>query len=384
MSSSGKKVVVSGCFDLLHSGHVAFLNEASTYGELHVCLGSDKTVFQLKGRPTINNETERQFMLNALRSVTSCRINSGAGILDFVEELKIIKPDYFVVNEDGHTPQKQSLCVEMGIEYIILKRTPSDGLPVRSTTSLRTICSIPFRIDLAGGWLDQPFVSKFAHGPVLTLSIEPTVDFNHRSGMASSSRNKAIELWKTNLPDRDPLDNAKILFSYENPPGTATVAGSQDALGICLPGLNRLYYHGDYWPDEIESVHDESVLEWLENHIWLLSLGPRASDYDVLSQTNITKENAAALAHHAQECWTAILNRDLINAGRAMRTAFEAQLKMFPLMADENLRQFIANNTASAAGYKLSGAGGGGYLILLSEYPVQNALQIRARRSNWL
>jgi galactokinase/mevalonate kinase-like predicted kinase len=95
-------------------------------------------------------------------------------------------------------------------------------------------------------------------------------------------------------------------------------------------------------------------------------------------------DNAAALAQHSQECWTAILNRDLIKAGQAMRASFEAQLKMFPLMADENLRQFIAKNAASAAGYKLSGAGGGGYLILLSEHPVQNALKVRIRRSNWL
>ena len=84
---------------------------------------------------------------------------------------------------------------------------------MRSTTALRTECRIPFRIDLAGGWLDQPFVSKHFPGPVLTISIEPTLEFNDRSGMASSTRRKAIELWKTDIPPGDPEMLAKMLFS---------------------------------------------------------------------------------------------------------------------------------------------------------------------------
>ena len=45
---SSKKVFVSGCFDMLHSGHVAFLKEAASLGDLYVCIGSDKTVYGLK------------------------------------------------------------------------------------------------------------------------------------------------------------------------------------------------------------------------------------------------------------------------------------------------------------------------------------------------
>jgi cytidyltransferase-like protein len=381
---NSKKVLVSGCFDLLHSGHVAFLSEAANYGNLHVCIGSDKTVRQLKGRPPVNTQQERKFMVESLKFVSQCRINSGSGILDFEAELNEIQPDVFVVNEDGHTPQKEQLCKVKGIEYKVLKRTPSGGLPVRSTTSLRTVCTIPFRIDLAGGWLDQPFVSKHSSGPVLTISIEPTIEFNDRSGMASSSRNKAIELWKTALPEVSPQQNARILFSYENPPGTSEVSGSQDALGICLPGLNRLNYHGAYWPEAIVSEHDEGVLNWLEDHLYLVSLGPRKFGYQVLAETNISKSLAAELANHASSCWDALVNRDLVAAGKHMIGSFRTQVAMFPRMADDQLLELISTYEANVAGYKLSGAGGGGYLIMLSDTPVENAIQVKIRRKNWV
>ena len=152
------------------------------------------------------------------------------------------------MNEDGHTPDKQKLCEEYGVEYMVLSREPYGGLEPRSTTALRAINRIPFRIDLAGGWLDQPFVSKHHPGSVITLSIEPTLDFNERSGMASSTRNAAIELWGTRLPLGDHEKIAKILFCYDNPPGTTEISGSQDAIGIVFPGLAKAYYEGEYWP----------------------------------------------------------------------------------------------------------------------------------------
>ena len=111
--------------------------------------------------------------------------------------------------------------------------------------------------------------------------------------MASSTRNKAIELWKAQLPEGDPILLSKILFSYENPPGTKNVAGSQDSLGIVMPCLNYHHYTNDnYWPSEIISIDDESILSWLENHIYLIPLDPRSNSYDVLANTNISKEAA--------------------------------------------------------------------------------------------
>lgn len=379
-----KKVFVTGCFDMLHSGHVAFLNEAAGFGDLYVCIGSDANVHHLKGRYPVNSQDERKYMIDALASVHECRINSGWGIMDFEKELRDILPEIFLVNEDGHTPAKQALCKEMGIEYKVLKRIPHENLPVRSTTALRTECTIPFRIDIAGGWLDQPFVSKHHPGAVLTISIEPTVEFNERSGMASSTRRKAIELWGNEIPHGNYEQLARILFSFENPPGTREVAGSQDALGIVFPGLNRHDYDNHYWPARITSIDDEGILTWLEKNLYLVTLGPRVSSYDVLSGTRIDREGAKELAEAADECWQAILARDLAAFGPAVRRSFEAQVAMFPNMVDEAVRATIMQYRDQAIGWKLSGAGGGGYLTMVSRQPIAGAMQIKIRRKNTL
>jgi cytidyltransferase-like protein len=381
MSEVRKKVFVSGCFDLLHSGHIAFLETAAKYGDLYVCIGSDKTVFDLKGRYPIITQQERKYMIQALRCVHTCKINKGSGILDFEEELNEIKPDIFVVNEDGNTPSKAKLCKDKGIEYIVLDRIPSEGLPVRSTTTLRTNSIIPFRIDIAGGWLDQPFVNKYYPGPVITISIEPTIEFNNRSGMSSSTRNKAIELWKAKLPDGDPELLSKILFRYENPPGTKTVAGSQDAIGIVMPALNKLQYHnGEYWPSEIQKIEDDDILNWLASKLYLIPLDPRQSDYDVLANTNINEAGAKALAEAAENCWNAILEKNVTAFGKYFLDSFHAQITMFPNMLDDATAQIIEQYKHKGLGYKLSGAGGGGYLIIVSDNPIENGIQIKIRR----
>ena len=338
-----KKVFVSGCYDMLHSGHVAFFEEAAWYGDLYVGIGSDKTIFELKARKTINTDAERLYMVKALRVVKDAWINSGSGLLDFEKELRELKPDIFFVNTDGNTPLKAQLCKELGIEYIVSNRIPHGTLPVRSTTMLRKECRIPYRIDLAGGWLDQPYVSKYYPGPVLTICIEPDYEFNDRSGMSTSSRKKAIELWQTDIPEGDKEKLAKTLFCYENPPGTPYVSGSQDALGIVMPGLNKY-------------------------------------EYNVLADTHIDAVSAKALSDAARCCWDAILNKDLQNFGVQVKASFDAQIAMFPNMVNDDILAQIEEYRDSVLGWKLSGAGGGGYLTFISEKPVEHALQIRIRR----
>jgi cytidyltransferase-like protein len=375
-----KKVFVTGCFDMLHSGHVEFFTEAAKYGDVYVGLGSDDTVYNLKGRYPVNNQDERKFMIDALACVKKCIINSGSGIMDFIHEIKAIKPGIFLVNEDGNTPAKEELSKDLGIKYVVLKRTPHAHLPVRSTTSLRNECTIPYRIDLAGGWLDQPYVGKYASGPVLTISIEPTIEFNERSGMASSTRRKAVELWHTDIPSGNREILSKILFSFENPPGTDTIAGSQDSIGIVMPGLNKLDYSGEYWPARISSVYDETILSWLESHLYLITLGPREYDYDVLARTHINKILADELQLASEKCWNAILRKDLKMFGQHFKESFEAQIKMFPNMIFDDIPNIIDKYKHSAYGWKLSGAGGGGYLIFVSEKPMKGAIQIKIRR----
>ena len=366
---------------MLHSGHVAFFEEAATHGDLYVGIGSDKTIESLKGRPTINTDSERLYMVSSIRHVTKAWINRGNGLLDFEKEIRELKPDIFFVNEDGYTPDKLRLCEEIGTKLVVSQRIPHGNLPARSTTSLRKVCNIPFRLDLAGGWHDQPYVSKFYPGPVVTISIHPDYNFNDRSGMSSSTRKKAIQLWQTDIPEGNRELLAKTLFSFENPPGTKVISGSQDSIGIVYPGVNKLNYGSEkYWPDTIESVTDPDILSFIENHLWFITLSPRIGDFDVLANTNITTEKAKALADAAEKCWTAIQKKDLKQFGLALRESFDAQVAMFPHMVNNDILNILKNYKDQALGWKLSGAGGGGYLVMVSEKKIPNSIQIRIAR----
>jgi len=268
----------------------------------------------------------------------------------------------------------------LGIEYIAIERKPYPGLPVRSSTGMRAIDQMPYRIDLCGGWLDQPYVSKHHPGAVITISIEPTIAFNNRIGMATSTRNRALDLWGNRLPPGDPEKLAQILFSYDNPPGTETVSGSQDAIGIVIPGLNYALYEGEYWPTRIEKIRDDLALQFVEQALTLIPLGPRGPEYDVLADTHIDREGAKALADATDDCWRALHARDLAAFGAALRAGFEAQIAMFPNMMNDMLAGTIEQYRDQALGWKVSGAGGGGYLILVADKPVQGGFQVVARR----
>ena len=375
-----KKVFVSGCYDMLHSGHVAFFEEAATHGDLYVGIGSDKTINSLKARKTINNDLERLYMVKSLKSVKDAWINQGNGIIDFLDEIKNLQPDIFFVNTDGHSAIKEDLCKELGIEYVVSKRIPHGDLPIRSTTALREECRIPYRIDLAGGWLDQPNVSGLYPGSVITICIEPDYEFNDRSGMSTSSRKKAIELWQVDIPAGDKEKLAKTLFCFENPPGTKYVSGSQDSLGITMPGLNKFNYDGNFWPSAIETELSEDILDWIESNLWLVPLYPRLDNYDVLANTNINIENATKLSQAAQQTWEAILDRDLSKFGKSAQNSFEAQIAMYPNMITQDIFDIIEKYKSGVKGWKISGAGGGGYLIFINDKPIENAIQIRIRR----
>jgi len=378
--SNKKKVFVSGCFDMLHSGHIAFLQEAADYGELHIGLGSDKTIRELKGRETINSEDERIYILNALSCVHEATVNKGSGLLDFADDMKELDPDIFIVNEDGHSPEKENLCKELGIEYKVLKRIPHANLPARSTTSLRAIKPMPYRIDLAGTWIDQPYVSKYWPGAAITASLEPTIEFNERSGMATSTRKKAIELWNDHLPLEKPEKLAKTLFRYDNDPGTTEVSGSQDSIGITMPGINKFFYDkGKYWPSKFETISDLLTIKWLEERLYMLTLWPRPDGYNVLSDTHINAENVKKLADAAELAWDGLKNMDFEKFTDGFLNSFNSQIRMFPKMMNRDIQKIIDQYKGKARAWKLSGAGGGGYLIMISEEEIPNAFRIRIR-----
>lgn len=377
------KVFVSGCYDMLHSGHVAFFKEASSYGDLYVGIGSDATIEELKHRKTVYSEKERLYMVKAIRYVTDAYINPGSGMLDFVETLDRVKPDIFVVNSDGGSETKRQLCKERGIRYVELQRTPDAGLEARSTTSLRRDVKshLPYRVDIAGTWIDQPYVSEFGHGWAITASIEPTVEFMERGGMSTSTRNTAKKIWPYELPNYNEEMLARLLFCFENDPeNKGHISGAQDAIGICCSGLTRHFYDGHYWPVKIESCHDEDVLSWLESHICLVPMFPRRPGCSVVEGKDINPDKVKALTSAADRCWDAIMTRDLTAFAAAFRDSFDAQVAMFPAMMQPGVQEHIDSWADKALAWKMLGAGGGGYLALVVDKIPEGTIPVKIRR----
>ena len=374
------KVMVSGCFDLLHAGHIAFLKTAAQFGRVYVAVGSDRNVHLLKGKAPYFSQEERLYLVRSIRFVEEAFIASGSGMLDFEPDMERIRPDTFLVNTDGHTPDKEEICRRLGIEYRILERTPDAGLPARASSSIKMELRFPYRICIAGGWLDQPWVSSIHPGSVVVTQILPTIDFSDRSGMATSSRKLALEIWGNAVPAGDPLHHARILFGAENPPGSKYISGSQDHIGLLNPGVSRLSYGGDFWPVHIDAIRDTAVCDWLSDVIQLVPLEPRGTGYDPLIEKNLSIDNVKALADASKLCWESIQRRDVHGLGESMTRTMRAWKKMLPgTVPDHLMREVETKYLPRYAGATLSGSGGG-YVVVASDAEVQGALRIRVRR----
>ena len=371
-ASQRPKVFVSGCYDLLHSGHVEFFRQAAQYGDLYVGIGSDATILGYKHHKTVYAEQERLFMVKSIRYVKDAFINAGSGVMDFIPTVLDLKPDIFVVNEDGSNDTKRDFCQQHGIQYIVLQRDPHEGLTARSSTALKeTQSQIPTRLDLAGTWIDQTYVSCFAPGWAITISLEPTFEIRERCGLSTSTRNTIRKIWPYHLPNIEPEMLAKLVFCFENDPerSDGIISGAQDAIGICIPGLCRHYYNNRFWPERIETCTNEHVLAWLESHLCLVPMFPRRPGCSVLQGRDITLPKVQALTAAADDCWQAILNTDIAAFAASYQASFNAQTALFPAMLQPGVQDYIDRYAPleGVLAWKMPGAGGGGYLALVVE-----------------
>lgn len=351
-------------------------------------------------------------MVKSIRYVKDAFINSGHGIMDFVPTVKALKPDVLVVNEDGSNEDKRRFCAEHGIEYVVLQRKPSEGLEARSSTDLKKSRStIPTRLDLAGTWIDQPYVSCYAPGWALTISVEPNFEIRERCGLSTSTRNVIKRIWPYQLPNMDPEILARLVFCFENHPERedGIISGAQDSIGICVPGLCRHYYDNHFWPEKIETCHEEDILCWLEEHLCMIPMFPRRPGCSVVEDKDITLEKVQHLAKAADDCWDAIMRKDLSGFASAFRASFEAQVAMFPGMVNPTIvgdvpavkvdpatgmaedgflptvQDYIDrySQVPGVLAWKMPGAGGGGYLVLVCEsrdaFP-EGAIEVTIRR----
>ena len=406
-----KKVFVSGCYDLLHSGHIEFFIQASRYGDLYVGIGSDETYLEYKHRKPMFPQEERLFMVKSIKYVKDAYINAGSGVIDYVPTLDIVKPDIFVVNAEGGSDEKRRICEERGIQYVELERTPHEGLQARSSSSLKAALGkddsavvayegIPTRLDLAGTWIDQPYVSCYHPGWAITISIEPSFEVRDRCGLSTSTRKMIQKIWPVKLPKMDPEMLARLVFCFENNPEREDdhISGAQDSIGICVPGLARHYYDKNFWPVKIENTVDEMTLRFLEEHLVMIPMEPRRPGCSVVEGKDINEAKVTALAAAADACWDAILRHDLDAFAAAYLASFNAQTAMFPGMItpsingrvceEASVQPYIDRYSAmpEVLAWKMPGAGGGGYLVLVVKdakafaQERKDAIEIHIRR----
>ena len=147
-----------------------------------------------------------------------------------------------------------------------------------------------------------------------------------------------------------------------------------------MPGLNKLNYDNGYWPVSINSVLDDDILDFVEKNLWLVQFPQREDGYDVFANQNVNIESVRKLSAATDAAWQSILKKDVRQWGESTKACFSAQLEMFPNMITDATKDVIKTYESIACGWKLTGAGGGGYLCLISDREIPNALQVRIRK----
>jgi hypothetical protein len=245
---------------------------------------------------------------------------------------------------------------------------------------------IPNRFALAGGWIDQPFVSCLnpkPPGSMVVVGLEPTFRAMDRSGCATGTRAIAHALWKGRLPKRPPERLVRELYKAENE-GKAEPSGSQDMIGLIYPGINRLDYDfrvdGGVFPAHIESIVDPRVAAWLERVLYVLPVEPRPEGYNPLGKKNLEPKWVARLGQTGRDCFDAICRMDLRALGRSMNDCMVCWERLLPhtvchpaLRVD--LKALLRVYQKQYAGAMYSGCGGG-YLFVVSDEPVPGGFQV--------
>jgi hypothetical protein len=253
----------------------------------------------------------------------------------------------------------------------------------------RLLGSIPNRLQLAGGWIDQPFVSQHnpqPPGAMVVVQIEPDFRPMERSGIASGTRAIAQQLWRGKLPKRPPETLVRELYAAENQ-GKAEPSGSQDMIGLIYPGVNRLDYdirvHGGVFPAHIESCNRPKVARWLEKVLHLLPVETRPDGYSPLGVKNLDPKWVARLGHAGRACYDAIVNMEAEALGAALNLNMKCWETLLPHVVRHpllrvDLMPLLRAYQRQYPGAMYSGCGGG-YLIVVSREPVPGALRINVR-----
>jgi rfaE bifunctional protein nucleotidyltransferase chain/domain len=138
-ASKGRKVVfTNGCFDILHAGHISYLNDAKRCGDvLFIGLNSDESVGRLKGKDRpVNDQVARKFLLENLKSVDFVEIFDEDTPLELI---RAVRPDVLVKGGDWKVPEI------VGSEFVI-----ANGGEVKSLHFVEGLSTTEFIHSLQG------------------------------------------------------------------------------------------------------------------------------------------------------------------------------------------------------------------------------------------
>lgn len=251
------------------------------------------------------------------------------------------------------------------------------------------IGKLPYRLALAGGWIDQPFVSKHNPNPpgsMVVVSVVPEFRFMNKCGLGTSTRSVALKLWGASFPDENLHRLMRQLYDIENA-NRSDPSGSQDMAGIIFPGINRLDYdfnvEGGFFPAYIASNNDPQVALWLETHLHILPVNQRPEGYYPLGIKHLDPEWIARLGNTGKQCYSAILAKDAYALGESMNETMRCWEAILPHVVRHpsitvDLMELLGYYQSRYDGAMFSGCGGG-YFYVIADEPVPGSFQVHIR-----
>ncbi|MDB6095354.1 MAG: cytidyltransferase-related domain protein [Verrucomicrobia bacterium] len=347
------RVFVSGCYDIVHAGHIQFFREARALGaHLTVSFASAEVLWLHKHRRSSLPDDHKRALLAAFNMVDEVVVGTGQDEgLDFKADFLRLRPDILAVTDDDKYSQlKRDLCAQVGARYVVLPKTPPQFSPVSTTQIVRLIRApeeAPLRVDFAGGWLDVPrFAREGAY--VVNCAISPMVSlrdwpYERNAGLGGSGA------WAL-LNGRDGvLAEFDLGVGWQDP---AIIAET----GLCVwrsgrrPGL-ELKHNGDF-------LRGRMALYWTGTPHDTPDVAKRSRDYDAIVR-------AGAVACEA------VWKSDLALLAEAVRESYQHVQRpegMEPLPGDPDAsgdaRAALPDNLRPLA-WKYCGGGFGGYAVYL-------------------
>lgn len=336
------RVFVSGCYDILHAGHVQFFREARALGDhLTVCFASNEVLWHHKQRRSSLPDEHKQALIAALDMVDEVVVGTGLDEgIDFREHFLRLKPDVLAVTDDDkYGPLKRALCAEVGARYVVMPKTPPRFQPISTTQIVRFIRApevAPLRVDFGGGWLDVPRLAREG-AYIVNCAISPTVSlrawpYEHNAGLGGSGA------WAL-LNGKDGVGSELDLgVGWQDP---AVIAET----GLCVwrsgkRPLLEVKTNGEF-------LQGRMALRWTGCSHDTPGLVEGKRDYDGI-------ERAGALAREA------VWRNDLARLAEAVRESYRVQRAegMASLPGDEG-------ELDGALAWKYCGGGFGGYAFFL-------------------